>query len=97
MLGAGVFAAFGPAAAVAGSGLLIAVVVAAVVAYANANSSARLAAIGVGFVVGKTASCAAMALTLGAYARPEQARPVAAAAVVVFTTVNYLGSPRPLG
>ncbi|MEV1293204.1 APC family permease [Pseudonocardia sp. NPDC049635] len=114
MLGAGVFAAFGPAAAAAGSGLLIALVVAAVVAYANATSSARLAALhpesggtyvygrrrlgptwgfvaGWGFVIGKTASCAAMALTLGAYAWPDQARPVAAAAVVVFTAVNYLG------
>ena len=114
MLGAGVFAAFGPAAAAAGSGLLIALVAAAVVAYANATSSARLAALhpesggtyvygrrrlgdvwgflaGWGFVTGKTASCAAMALTLGAYAWPAQARPVAAAAVVVFTAVNYLG------
>jgi APA family basic amino acid/polyamine antiporter len=32
-----------------------------------------------------------MALTLGAYAWPAHARPVAAAAVVVFTAVNYLG------
>jgi APA family basic amino acid/polyamine antiporter len=44
MLGAGVFAAFGPAAAAAGSGLLVALVVAGVVAWANATSSARLAA-----------------------------------------------------
>lgn len=114
MLGAGVFAAFGPAAAAAGSGLLLALVLAGLVAYANATSSARLAAIhpesggtyvygrrrlgptwgflaGWGFVVGKTASCSAMALTLGAYAWPEHARPIAAAAVVVFTAVNYFG------
>ena len=45
MLGAGVFASFGPAAAAAGSGLLIALVVAAVVAYCNATASARLAAV----------------------------------------------------
>lgn len=45
MLGAGVFAAFGPAAEAAGSGLLIALAVAAVVAYCNATASARLAAV----------------------------------------------------
>ena len=114
MLGAGVFAAFGPAAAATGSGLLLALVIAAAVAYANATSSARLAArhpesggtyvygrrrlgptwgflAGWSFVAGKTASCAAMALTLGAYAWPDHARPVAAAAVVGFTAVNYVG------
>ena len=37
---------------------------------------------GWGFVVGKTASCAAMALTIGAYVWPGQARAVAVAAVV---------------
>ncbi|MFG3495484.1 APC family permease [Streptomyces sp. NPDC047928] len=43
------------------------------------------------FVVGKTASCAAMALTVGAYAWPEQAHAVAVAAVVALTAVNYGG------
>ena len=37
MIGAGVFAAFGPAAAAAGSGLLIGLGIAAVVAYCNAT------------------------------------------------------------
>jgi APA family basic amino acid/polyamine antiporter len=46
---------------------------------------------GWGFVVGKTASCAAMALTVGAYAWPGQARLVAVAAVVALTAVNYVG------
>ncbi|MFD9212469.1 APC family permease [Streptomyces sp. NPDC059544] len=46
---------------------------------------------GWGFVVGKTASCAAMALTVGAYVRPEQAHAVAVAAVVALTAVNYGG------
>ncbi|MFD5321840.1 APC family permease [Streptomyces sp. NPDC127098] len=46
---------------------------------------------GWGFVVGKTASCAAMALTVGAYAWPEQAHAVAVAAVVALTAVNYGG------
>lgn len=114
MLGAGVFAAFAPAADVAGTGLLIGLAVAAVIAYCNATSSARLAALypesggtyvygrrrlgefwgyqaGWSFVVGKTASCAAMALTFGAYAAPGHERLVGVAAVVVLTAVNYRG------
>ena len=117
MLGAGVFAAFGPAARAAGSGLLVALALAAVVAYCNATSSARLAALypvsggtyvygrerlgpfwgylaGAGFVVGKTASCAAMALTVGAYLWPDHTRTVAVAAVVALTAVNYRGVRR---
>jgi APA family basic amino acid/polyamine antiporter len=117
MLGAGVFAAFGPAAAAAGSGLLVALAVAGVVAWANATSSARLAArypesggtyvygrrrlgpvwgflAGWGFVVGKTASCAAMALTVGAYAWPAYPRVVAAAVVVAGTAVSCVGVTR---
>ncbi|WNF01268.1 APC family permease [Streptomyces luomodiensis] len=43
------------------------------------------------FVVGKTASCAAMALTVGAYVWPGQAHAVAVAAVVALTAVNYAG------
>ncbi len=114
MIGAGVFAAVGPAADVAGSGLLLGLGIAAVVAYCNATSSAALAAVyptsggtyvygrerlgefwgylaGWGFVVGKTASCAAMALTVGAYAYPQWQRPIAAAAVLVLTAVNLQG------
>lgn len=45
MLGAGVFVAYAPAAAAAGSWLLLALALAALVAYANAISSARLAAL----------------------------------------------------
>ena len=44
MIGAGVFAAIGPAAAAAGGGLLIGLALAAAVAYCNATSSAQLAA-----------------------------------------------------
>ncbi len=114
MVGAGIFAALAPAARAAGSGLLLGLAVAAVVAYCNASSSARLAALypasggtyvygrerlgpfwgylaGWSFVVGKTASCAAMALTVGAYVWPEQAHAVAVAAVVALTAVNYGG------
>lgn len=49
---------------------------------------------GWGFVTGKTASCAAMALTFGHYAAPEFATPLAVAAVVVLTGVNLLGITR---
>ena len=47
------------------------------------------------FVIGKTASCAAMALTFAAYAVPvEWQKPVAVAAVVALTAVNYFGVTR---
>src|SRR4051794_24931040 len=114
MLGAGVFAAIGPAAAAAGGGLLVGLALAAGVAFCNAMSSARLAArypasggtyvygrrrlgdlwgflAGWGFVVGKTASCAAMALTVGAYLAPAYDRLIAVAAVVALTGLNLAG------
>ncbi|RAJ63313.1 APA family basic amino acid/polyamine antiporter [Streptomyces sp. Amel2xB2] len=43
------------------------------------------------FVSGKTASCAAMALTVGSYAWPAHAHAVAVAAVVAVTAVNHTG------
>jgi len=46
---------------------------------------------GWGFVIGKTASCAAMALTVGVYAWPAHAHLVAVVAVLVLTGVNYVG------
>ncbi|WP_405690871.1 APC family permease [Streptomyces sp. NBC_00057] len=114
MIGAGIFAALAPAAGAAGSGLVLGLALAAVVAYCNATSSARLAArypqsggtyvygrerlgdfwgylAGWGFVVGKTASCAAMALTVGSYVWPGQAHAVAVTAVVALTAVNCVG------
>jgi basic amino acid/polyamine antiporter, APA family len=117
MIGAGVFAAWAPAARAAGSGLLIGLAIAAIVAFCNATSSAQLAAIhpesggtyvygrrqlgdgwghlaGWGFVVGKVASCAAMALTVGAYLWPERQRAVAIAAVATITLVNLGGLTR---
>lgn len=123
MIGAGLFAVWGPASRAVGPGgtgahLLLALALAAAVAYANAMASAQLAAqypmsggtyvygrerlgpwwgflAGWGFVVGKTASCAAMALTFAAYAAPPGwQRPVAAAAVVGLVAVNYRGVTR---
>src|SRR5215212_3953533 len=121
MLGAGVFAAFSPAARAAGAGLLIGLAVAALVAYCNATASAQLAAqyptsggtyvygrerlgdwwgflAGWCFVVGKTASCAAMALTFAAYVAPGRwLKPVAVVAVLTLTAVNYRGVTRTAG
>jgi APA family basic amino acid/polyamine antiporter len=52
---------------------------------------------GWGFVVGKTASCAAMALAVGAYAAPAWQRPIGVAAVVALTTVNWFGVRKTAG
>lgn len=49
---------------------------------------------GWGFVIGKTASCAAMALTAGAYLWPEHDRAVAVVAIVTMTGVNLGGLDR---
>lgn len=49
---------------------------------------------GWGFVIGKTASCAAMALTFATYVAPGFAKPVAVGAVVVLVVVNLLGITR---
>ncbi|MDQ0865523.1 APC family permease [Arthrobacter globiformis] len=49
---------------------------------------------GWGFVTGKSASCAAMALTFGQYVAPGYATPVAIAAVAALTGVNLLGITR---
>ncbi|MGV0749002.1 APC family permease [Mycolicibacter minnesotensis] len=46
---------------------------------------------GWGFIVGKTASCAAMALTVGFYAWPAHAHAIAVASVLGLTAVNVLG------
>lgn len=117
MVGAGIFVVLAPAAAAAGSGLLIGLALAAIVAYCNATSSARLAArypasggtyvygrerlgavwgylAGWSFVVGKTASCAAMALTVGFYTWPQYAHAVAVAAVVALTVLDVAGIER---
>ncbi|MBB2989333.1 APA family basic amino acid/polyamine antiporter [Mycolicibacterium iranicum] len=117
MVGAGIFVALSPAAAAAGTGMLLGLAIAAVVAVCNAMSSARLAArypqsggtyvygrerlspfwghtAGWSFVVGKTASCAAMALTVGYYTWPEHANTVAVAAVLALTALSYAGVQR---
>jgi APA family basic amino acid/polyamine antiporter len=123
MIGAGVFSAWGPAAAAAGGALVIGLLVAAGVAYCNAVASAQLAAqyptsggtyiygrerlgptwgflAGWGFVIGKTASSAAMALTFAAYLVPQPGlsqRLLALAVVAALTAVNYRGITRTAG
>ena len=117
MLGAGVFAVWGPATAAAGGAVLLALGLAAAVDVCNALSSAALAArfpsaggtyvygrerlgqvwgylAGWCFVVGKTASCAAMAMTAGAYLVPGAERVAAVVAVVLVTALNLVGVQR---
>ena len=118
MVGAGLFSAFAPATRAAGSWLLVALGIAAVVAFCNAASSAQLAAqypssggtyvygrerlgpwwgfvAGWGFVIGKTASCTAMALVFAAYVVPQPwQKPVGVLAVVTLAAVNYRGITR---
>jgi basic amino acid/polyamine antiporter, APA family len=117
MIGAGLFGAFAPAAAAAGSALILGLVLAAIIAFCNASSSAALAALypsaggtyiygrerlgpfwgylaGWGFVLGKTASCAAMALTAAEYLLPAHAKPAAAAFAAALGAVNYVGITR---
>lgn len=117
MVGAGIFAAVSPAALAAGRWLPLAVVLAGAVAWLNATSSGRLAAVhpqaggtyayatarlgrrrghlaGWAFVVGKTASCAAMASTIGAYAVPGHARRTALGALLVVVVLGTGGIRR---
>jgi len=118
MLGAGIFVAVAPATAHAGSGIYIALGLAALVALCNATSSGQLAAqypvaggtyaygraqlgpawgltAGWAFLLGKTASAAAMAMTFAHYALPGAPPLVlscaAALALIALTTVNILG------
>ncbi|NEM90088.1 APC family permease [Galbitalea soli] len=118
MIGAGLFSAWAPASAAAGSSLLLALAAAALVAFCNASSSAQLAAqyptsggsyvygrerlgewpgffAGWSFVIGKTASCAAMALTFAAYVAPAGwERPLGVVVVLALAAVNYVGVTR---
>jgi APA family basic amino acid/polyamine antiporter len=119
MIGAGVFAAPGPAVAAAGTWLPLCVLLAGAVAWCNATSSARLAAVhpqaggtyayatlrlgpawghlaGWSFLVGKTASCAAMAITAGAYAWPSNPRAAALAVLAVTVALGTGGVVRGL-
>ncbi|OAN33670.1 APC family permease [Microbacterium sp. H83] len=118
MIGAGVFSVWAPALGAAGSGILVALAIAALVAFCNATASAQLAAVhpvaggtyayaraeigpwwgfvaGWSFVIGKIASCAAMAMTFAAYAAPAGWRtPTAVIAVVALVGVNCMGVTR---
>lgn len=118
MIGAGVFSVWGPAMAVAGSGIFLALAIAAIVAFCNATASAQLAAVhpvaggtyayaraeigpwwgfiaGWCFVIGKIASCAAMAMTFAAYAAPAGWEPIVAViAVAALAVVNCFGVTR---
>ena len=114
MLGTGVFAAWTPAFALAGSALIAALAIAAVVAALNATSTASLSRVlpesggayaygraylsrpagvvaGYAFVLGKSASAGAAALTIGAYAWPGYERIVGLVAVAVALALDLRG------
>ena len=114
MLGTGVFAAWTPAMALAGSALIGALAIAAIVAALNATSTASLARVlpesggayaygraylsrpagvvaGYAFVLGKSASAGAAALTIGAYAWPGYERIVGLVAVAVALALDLRG------
>lgn len=120
MIGAGVFSALGVAASAGAVGVLVGLLLAGAVSWANATSSAALAArhpeaggtyvygrerlgerwghlAGWLFVVGKTASAAAMALTLGHHLAPSVTVPVAVAVVVLATALDARGAKRTVG
>ena len=126
MIGAGVFVVLAPTTAAAGSGVWLALLLAAGVALCNAIASAQLARqlpasggsylfgrvllgpwpgflAGWGFVIGKTASCAAMALTAATYLLPADSggsgptwgqRGVAVATVALLTLGGLRGITR---
>ena len=118
MIGAGVFAVWGPVLSVAGNAPLAALAIAAIVAFCNATASAQLAAVhpvsggtyayaraeigpwagfiaGWCFLIGKVASCAAMAMTFAAYAAPTGFEvPIAVLAVAALVVVNCFGVTR---
>lgn len=114
MIGAGIFTVAGPAVFVAGSGLLISVFLAGIIAFLNALSMAQLASLyphsggvylyaqkqlgdlwgflaGWGFIIGKIASCTAMALTFGLYAAPNYPRITAISMIILLSLINYFG------
>jgi len=114
MIGAGIFVAPGAAAAISGSGLLVSLLLAALVAGLNAGSMVRLATrypesggayaygrrllgnywgflAGWGFVLGKLASCTAMALAFSEYVFPGFGKMPALLAVCGLTFLNCLG------
>lgn len=114
MLGAGVFVVWAPATAAAGSAVLIALPLAALIAALNATSTTRLAmrhpvsggayaygraelgptagfAAGLLFLLGKTASVAAIALVGGEYLWPGAGRLVAVLLVLALAVLNATG------
>lgn len=114
MLGAGVFFVWGPAFALAGSWLLLALAIAAMVATLNALVTTQLAIAhpssggiyafgrhyrgpltgfiaGWMFLVGKTASVAAIALVAASYLWPDNPRPVAVGLLLAGTSLIASG------
>ena len=114
MIGAGLFLNIAPTAKTASYSLILGLIMASTVAFANASSSAQLARLypqtggtylyaknilgkipsliaGYSFIIGKSISCVAIALTLGNYISPMYPEYSGILVVIIVTSISYFG------
>ncbi len=114
MIGAGLFLNIAPTAKIASYSLILGLIMASTVAFANASSSAQLARLypqtggtylyaknvlgkipsliaGYSFIIGKSISCVAIALTLGNYISPMYPEYSGILVVIIVTSISYFG------
>ena len=114
MIGAGLFLNIAPTAKVASYSLILGLIMASSLAFANASSSAQLARLypetggtylyaknvlgkipsliaGYSFIIGKSISCIAIALTLGNYISPVYPEYSGIIVILIVTGISYFG------
>ena len=114
MIGAGLFLNIAPTAKVASYSLILGLIMASSLAFANASSSAQLARLypetggtylysknvlgkipslvaGYSFIIGKSISCIAIALTLGNYISPIYPEYSGILVILIVTGISYFG------
>ena len=114
MIGAGLFLNIAPTAKIASYSLILGLIMASSVAFANASSSAQLARLypqtggtylyaknvlgkipsliaGYSFIIGKSISCVAIALTLGNYISPMYPEYSGILVIIIVTSISYFG------
>ena len=114
MIGAGLFLNIAPTAKIASYSLILGLIMASTVAFANASSSAQLARLypqtggtylyaknvlgkipsliaGYSFIIGKSISCVAIALTLGNYISPMYPEYSGILVIIIVTSISYFG------
>ena len=114
MIGAGLFLNIAPTAKIASYSLILGLIMASSVAFANASSSAQLARLypqtggtylyaknvlgkipsliaGYSFIIGKSISCVAIALTLGNYISPMYPEYSGVLVIIIVTIISYFG------